>query len=244
MIHSLSPSRRPPSAPTNGGEPVISLKGHTSIVYEACLVRDPSSSRLNSQLATVSEDGTLRIWDPWNKDHHLQHTLQHPIETVWSVTALPLSGDLVTAGSDGIVRVWSTKPDAEAQGLGVLNETDLREHQRGCEAIVRRRGAGDSAASDRDGPIEILLEEQKPGDAAQSNQSSEQSGKQIHPVTGKAYDLLLPIDISDDSEPVMLGVNKGDDPEQVSKAFLEEQGMGQSERYVEEICEFIKMMMR
>jgi hypothetical protein len=36
------------------------------------------------------------------------------------------------------------------------------------------------------------------------------SAKQLHPETGIEYDVLLPIDISDDHpEPLLLGVNRG-----------------------------------
>lgn len=34
--------------------------------------------------------------------------LKHPCQTVWGVSVLP-NGDVVTAGSDGRVRVWSSE---------------------------------------------------------------------------------------------------------------------------------------
>jgi WD40 repeat protein len=39
-------------------------------------------------------------------DNQTIQTILHPC-TVWACTFIPRSGDLVTAGSDGVVRVWS-----------------------------------------------------------------------------------------------------------------------------------------
>lgn len=61
-----------------------------------------------------------------------------------------------------------------------------------------------------------------------------------HPVTGILYDSLLPVDISDDIEPILLGVNKGDDPSAVATRFIAEHNLPQT--YHGEIVDFINMI--
>ncbi|CAO1617216.1 unnamed protein product [Parajaminaea phylloscopi] len=80
VIHSLSPDHRPPGIPTNGGDPIAKLCGHSSIVYSLSTI--PRSETIESKkdghrqntndargampragLVSASEDGTVRIWD-------------------------------------------------------------------------------------------------------------------------------------------------------------------------------------
>lgn len=104
LINSLSPSRRPPGNPTNGGEPIATLTGHTSIVYDVAL-----SPGHPSRFVTASEDGTARLWDWTITEDPLLETIQHPsyVGSVWCTIVLPLSQEIVTGGSDGVVRVFS-----------------------------------------------------------------------------------------------------------------------------------------
>lgn len=162
LVNSLSPNARPPNQPTNGGEPVRILEGHTSIVYECRLCPAPFSSSFStspkereaSRVVTSSEDGTLRWWD-WTVPHSdsasaLVETVEMPVESVWCVACLPLSGDVVAGGSDGVVRVYSsssaehtTEEDqeiGEGQGEGVPSEAERQEEESLVEEVARKKG--------------------------------------------------------------------------------------------------------
>lgn len=162
LVNSLSPSARPPNKPTNGGEPVRILEGHTSIVYECCLCPAPTSSSSSfsspagepRRVVTSSEDGTLRWWD-WTVPQSdsasaLVETVEMPVESVWCVAALPLSGDVVAGGSDGVVRVYSSSSAehpagvgqeiGEEEGEGLPSEKERREEERLVEEVARKKG--------------------------------------------------------------------------------------------------------
>lgn len=70
--------------------------------------------------------------------------------------------------------------------------------------------------------------------------SDQPPAKQAHPLTGVLYDALLPIDVSDDAEPLLLGLNKGDDPLDVTKRFIDDNNLPQT--YHDEIVAFINMV--
>jgi WD40 repeat protein len=48
-------------------------------------------------------DSSQRVWEKGR----CVATVLHPCQTVWAVASLP-NGDLVSAGSDGQVRIWTT----------------------------------------------------------------------------------------------------------------------------------------
>ena len=75
---------------------VAQWKAHDSFVY--------SLSCHGDVMATASEDGTAKIWQ---QDKCIQ-TLYHPCVTVWSVTQT--KHDIITAGSDGAVRIFTRDP--------------------------------------------------------------------------------------------------------------------------------------
>lgn len=163
-LNSLSPTRRPPGIPTNGGPPLLKLEGHTSIVYSLALLPPHLSSYAagpgeekeqregrESLLVSSSEDGTVRIWDPnphyasegeeERRESRLVATIPHPITTIWSVDVLPTSRDIVSGGEDGMVRVFtlSGKENEEEGGWGVTKE-EREEYDKGCEEVAKKTG--------------------------------------------------------------------------------------------------------
>jgi hypothetical protein len=77
-------------------------------------------------------------------------TVEMPVESVWCVACLPLSGDVVAGGSDGVVRVYScssaedtTGKDQEiggGGGQGVPSGAERREEERLVEEVARKKG--------------------------------------------------------------------------------------------------------
>jgi hypothetical protein len=74
------------------------LKGHTGPVNGVAFSPD------GSRLATTSEDGTVRVWDP--ATGHPTITLEGHTGGVWGVAFSPDGRQLATASEDGTVRLW------------------------------------------------------------------------------------------------------------------------------------------
>lgn len=98
-------------------------------------------------------------------------------------------------------------------------------HDRRAEVLISSSGDGHPGGQPT---TELLLE------------TTTQPAKQTHPSSGIQYDALLPIDVSDDAEPLLLGVNAGDDPERVATQFMADHDLPQS--YHAEIVGFIRMV--
>ena len=62
--------------------------------------------------------------------------LKHPCQTVWAVSVLP-NGDVVTAGSDGRVRVW-TSDEARYASSAIRAVSATLRMQFGRELTARR----------------------------------------------------------------------------------------------------------
>lgn len=86
------------------GEVLIEMIGHSSLVY--CV--DAHSSGL---VASGSEDCSLKIW----RDGVCVQSIEHP-GCVWDAKFLE-NGDVVTACSDGVIRIWTSHSDRIAQPL-------------------------------------------------------------------------------------------------------------------------------
>lgn len=88
---------------TLSGDAIAEMVGHTALVY--CCAVSPDGALI----ASGSEDNTAKVW---RTDGECLQTLEHP-GCVWDVAFLP-NGDLVTACSDAVVRVWSRNTDRRA----------------------------------------------------------------------------------------------------------------------------------
>ncbi|KAA0031249.1 phospholipase A-2-activating protein [Cucumis melo var. makuwa] len=76
------------------GEPLMEMVGHTSIVYSV-------DSHASGLIVSGSEDCSAKIW----KDGICVQSIEHP-GCVWDAKFLE-NGDIVTACSDGVARVWT-----------------------------------------------------------------------------------------------------------------------------------------
>uniref|UniRef100_A0A7N0TDD5 PFU domain-containing protein n=1 Tax=Kalanchoe fedtschenkoi TaxID=63787 RepID=A0A7N0TDD5_KALFE len=80
------------------GESLMEMVGHTSIVYSV-------HSHSSGLVVSASEDCSTKIW----KDGICVQSIEHP-GCVWDAKFLE-NGDIVTACSDGLIRVWTTHQD-------------------------------------------------------------------------------------------------------------------------------------
>ncbi|XP_021282644.1 phospholipase A-2-activating protein [Herrania umbratica] len=76
------------------GEVLMEMVGHTSIVYSV-------DSHISGLIVSGSEDRFAKIW----KDGVCVQSLEHP-GCVWDAKFL-VNGDIVTACSDGVIRIWT-----------------------------------------------------------------------------------------------------------------------------------------
>lgn len=224
------------------GQVLMEMIGHSSLVYSV----DANSSGL---VASGSEDCFLKIW----KDGVCVQSIEHP-GCVWDVKFLE-NGDIITACSDGTVRIWALDNDriCDAQELeayaielslykskrkkvGGLNLTDLP----GLEAL--------QVPGTTDGQTKVIRE----GDngVAYSWNSKEYKWDKIGEVVdgpgdsttnqildGVRYDYVFNVDIGD-GEPVRkLPYNLGDNPYATADKWLLKENLPLS--YRQQIVEFI-----
>lgn len=78
--------------------PLITLKGHGSLVYRV------ASDQSGSRFATAGADGTARVWDRTGKELFRIHTTG---DDVYNVDLSPDGALLSTTASNGIVETWN-----------------------------------------------------------------------------------------------------------------------------------------
>ncbi|EEF43307.1 phospholipase A-2-activating protein [Ricinus communis] len=86
------------------GQVLMEMVGHTSIVYSV-------NSHISGLIVSGSEDCSAKIW----KDGVCVQSIEHP-GCVWDAKFLE-NGDIVTACSDGVVRIWTSHQERIADPL-------------------------------------------------------------------------------------------------------------------------------
>ncbi|CAI9769098.1 unnamed protein product [Fraxinus pennsylvanica] len=227
---------------TLSGEHLMEMVGHTSIVYAV----DAHASGL---IISGSEDCFAKIW----KDGVCVQSIEHP-GCVWDAKFLE-NGDIVTACSDGIVRIWTTCHDKVADAV----ELDSFASQLSQYKCSRKRVGGLKledlpglealqTAGTSDGQTKVVRE----GDngVAYSWNMSEQKWDKIgevvdgpddnmkHPVLdGVQYDYVFDVDIGDGQPIRKLPYNRSDNLYDVADKWLLKEDLPLSFR--EQIVEFI-----
>ena len=92
------------------GSAVFQFQAHEAFVYSMCW----SSAAL--RLYTASEDRTVCVWQLDTDHAEAIDCLVHPC-VVWSVTTIPETDEVVTAGSDAGVRLWTRQARIASSGL-------------------------------------------------------------------------------------------------------------------------------
>lgn len=206
----------------------------------------------NRLLISGGEGGRVYIWNMDTEEEVLE--ILQPVSTCWDVLFLPYSGDIVTADSDNKIRVYTqttynsgfmaAEHRSEQRGkesLTELSRAEIEEHNKQCDQVAQNRIRADIIATEAD------------------------TGQQDNIVNGQHYDAVLKIDVSDDSEPLSLPINKGgelpmleaqsefepmliklsflsltDDPRTKAKEFIQQNSL--SERYEDDIVAFIQQV--
>lgn len=224
------------------GDALLEMIGHTAIVY--CV-----SASSSGDVASGSEDCFTKIW----KSGTCCQSIQHP-GCVWDVKFLP-NGDLITACSDGVIRIWTKNPtrfasseDMEAyeahisawksqtKMVGGVKVKDLP----GTEAL--------KVPGTKNGQTKIIRE----GDngVAYSWNAKEYQWDKIGEVVdgpgnsesrpllnGQQYDYVFDVDIGDGEPTRKLPYNRGDNPYTVADQWLLHEDLPLT--YRQQVVEFI-----
>ncbi|XP_059314154.1 uncharacterized protein LOC132064980 [Lycium ferocissimum] len=224
------------------GQVLLEMVGHTSIVYSV----DAHASGL---IVSGSEDRFVKLW----KDGVCVQSLEHP-GCVWDAKFLD-NGDIVTACSDGVVRIWTAHQDKIAEPL----ELESYAAQLSQYTLSRKRVGGLKleelpglealqTPGTSDGQTKVVRE----GDngVAYAWNMMEQKWDKIGEVVdgpddgmarplldGIQYDHVFDVDIGD-GEPIRkLPYNRSDNPYDVADKWLLKENLPLS--YREQIVEFI-----
>ncbi|XP_015900825.2 uncharacterized protein LOC107433940 [Ziziphus jujuba] len=224
------------------GEVLMEMVGHTSIVYSV-------DSHKSGLIVSGSEDCFAKIW----KDGACVQSIEHP-GCVWDVKFLE-NGDIITACSDGVVRIWTLHQDKIAAPLDLeAYASQLSQHKRsrkrvgglkledlpGLEALQIPGTSDGQTKVVREGDNGVAyawsLREQKWDKIGEVVDGPDDSMKR--PVLdGVEYDHVFDVDIGD-GEPIRkLPYNRSDNPYDVADKWLLKENLPLS--YRQQIVEFI-----
>ncbi|GAB2222528.1 hypothetical protein Drorol1_Dr00016646 [Drosera rotundifolia] len=224
------------------GQVLMELVGHTSLVYSV-------DSHASGLVVSGSEDCSAKIW----KDGACVQSIDHP-GCVWDAKFL-VNGDLVTACSDGVIRVWTTHEDRITDPVELESYFSVLSAYKGSRKTVGGLKLEDlpglealKTPGTSDGQTKIVRE----GDngVAYAWNAKEYKWDKIgevvdgpndglkHPVLdGVEYDYVFDVDIGD-GEPIRkLPYNRSDNPYSAADKWLLDQNLPLS--YRQQIVDFI-----
>uniref|UniRef100_A0A0D3BC23 Phospholipase A-2-activating protein n=1 Tax=Brassica oleracea var. oleracea TaxID=109376 RepID=A0A0D3BC23_BRAOL len=224
------------------GEVLLEMVGHTSIVYSV----DAHASGL---IVSGSEDRHAKIW----KDGVCVQSLEHP-GCVWDAKFLE-SGDIVTACSDGVARVWTVRDGMIADQMEIdafdslISQYKLSRKKVGGMKLDELPGLDAlTLPGTSDGQTKVVRE----GDngVAYAWNMSEQRWDKIGEVVdgpdgvgdrpildGAQYDFVFDVDIGD-GEPIRkLPYNRSDNPYDAADKWLLKENLPVA--YRQQIVDFI-----
>ncbi|KAJ9135556.1 hypothetical protein P3X46_032726 [Hevea brasiliensis] len=224
------------------GQVLMEMVGHTSIVYSV-------DSHVSGLIVSGSEDCSAKIW----KDGVCVQSIEHP-GCVWDAKFLE-NGDIVTACSDGVVRIWTSHQDRIADPLDLESYVSQLSQYK----LSRKRVGGlkleDLPGLDAlqipgttDGQTKIVregdngvayawnLREQK-WDKIGEVVDGPDDGMKRPVLDGIEYDYVFDVDIGD-GEPIRkLPYNRSDNPYSVADKWLIKENLPLS--YRQQIVDFI-----
>ncbi|GAB2250396.1 hypothetical protein Droror1_Dr00016646 [Drosera rotundifolia] len=224
------------------GQVLMELVGHTSLVYSV-------DSHASGLVVSGSEDCSAKIW----KDGACVQSIDHP-GCVWDAKFL-VNGDLVTACSDGVIRVWTTHEDRITDPVELESYFSVLSAYKGSRKTVGGLKLEDlpglealKTPGTSDGQTKIVRE----GDngVAYAWNAKEYKWDKIgevvdgpndglkHPMLdGVEYDYVFDVDIGD-GEPIRkLPYNRSDNPYSAADKWLLDQNLPLS--YRQQIVDFI-----
>ncbi|KAJ6927169.1 phospholipase A-2-activating protein-like [Populus alba x Populus x berolinensis] len=224
------------------GQVLMEMVGHASIVYSV-------DSHVSGLIVSGSEDWSAKIW----KDGVCVQSIEHP-GCVWDVKFLE-NGDIVTACSDGVVRIWTSHQERIADPVDLdsyvsqLSQYKLSrkrvgglklEDLPGFEALQIPGTSDGQTKIIREGDNGVAyawnLREQK-WDKIGEVVDGPDDGMKRPVLDGIEYDYVFDVDIGD-GEPIRkLPYNLSDNPYSTADKWLLKENL--SLAYRQQIVEFI-----
>ncbi|XP_061359048.1 uncharacterized protein LOC133303157 [Gastrolobium bilobum] len=223
------------------GQVLMDMVGHTSIVYSV-------DSHASGLIVSGSEDRSAKIW----KDGVCVQSIEHP-GCVWD-TKFMENGDIVTACSDGIVRIWTVHQDnvAEQQELDLyaLQLSQYKSSRKRVGGLKLEELPGLEALKipgTSDGQTKVVREgdngvayawnmtEQKWDKIGEVVDGPEESSRPF--LDGVQYDHVFDVDIGDGMPIRKLPYNRSDNPYDAADKWLLKESLPLS--YREQIVQFI-----
>ncbi|KAI4461369.1 phospholipase a-2-activating protein [Holotrichia oblita] len=235
---------------TYAGKNIETLYGHTNYIYS--IARNKRGG--DNCFVTSDEDRSVRYW----QNGVNVETIHLPSQSVWSVCCLQ-NGDIVTASSDGVIRIFTQDESRYASEpvLKAFEEEVLALQQQSCQEIGGFKVSdlpGKEALYDpgkKAGQMKMIREPQgvvaytwvedgenshweKVGDVLGGTDKANE-GKTM--FEGKPYDFVFSVDVEDGKPPLKLPYNKGDDPYKAAHLFLDKNMLPAV--YLDQVVDFI-----
>ncbi|CAN8072020.1 unnamed protein product [Agarophyton chilense] len=211
--------------------------------------------------ATGGEDNAVRVSECDESSMHEitpKQTIMHP-GTVWSVCFCP-NGDVVSACSDGVARVFTTekakiadqdvlasfeKAVSERQiNTKVIGGVDVNKlpSMEAALAVPGKKDGENKIVKTTNGGAEVYMwsaadkKWTKVGDVVdEPNGGGVTSGGE---VKGKKYDFVFEVEIGEGGKKEKLGFNKGENPYLAAQRFIDENEI--SQEFLDQIAHFIE----
>jgi phospholipase A-2-activating protein len=231
---------------TLNGRQVRELHGHENFIYSLAALPD-------GQLASSSEDRTVRIWD----NQQCIQTITHPAISVWSVAACSASGDIVTGASDRIVRIFTRAAERYADPAAIEQFNDdvrsssipqqalpniNKEQLPGPDFLTQKSGT-------KEGQVQMIAEANGNISAYQWSMAANQwvnvgtvvdqagsSGRKVS-YNGKEYDYVFDVDLEEGKPHKKLPYNLSQNPYEVAQKFCEDNKLPLT--YLDQVTNFI-----
>uniref|UniRef100_A0A7S3CVC5 PFU domain-containing protein n=1 Tax=Palpitomonas bilix TaxID=652834 RepID=A0A7S3CVC5_9EUKA len=220
---------------------VTEQRVHKSIVYRA-------RGDGGGSIVLSSEDGTACVCDQYlSSREYIQHA-----STVWDACAF--SGVLVTAGSDGITRVWSQDEDKQrpelheafSRSIEKARQEAMEAMKFGGKKVMDLPTKGDLArVLGKEGETKVVNNEGR-AEAYEFKAGSWELIGEVMPDGGDAEQggqvaddgaFECKVDIEEGKPPLTLRHPKGGDPAATAEDFVARNGLNPS--YVQQIIDFI-----
>lgn len=245
--------------PTAGGE--FSPVGGISNLHDGNFIYSVHGVEKDNKwtFVTSGEDNSVRvvkaIINGQNVDFECVQTIMHP-GTVWDVEMCP-NGELVTACSDGIARIFTTNPEVVAND-DILAAFDKAVSSRKVSTKViggvdpsKLQTASDalSVPGTKDGQNKIVRSENgtpevymwsaaeqkwsKIGDVVDDPSGGVTPGT----VLGKSYDFVFEVELGEAGPKKKLGFNRGENPFAAAQRFIDDNELNQD--FLDQISTFI-----
>ncbi|KAL2328929.1 hypothetical protein Fmac_022356 [Flemingia macrophylla] len=225
------------------GEVLMEMVDHTAIIYSV-------DSHASGLIVSGSEDRFAKIW----KDGVCVQSIEHP-GCVWDAKFME-NGDIVTACSDGVVRIWTVDKDNAADEIELdLYASQLSEYKSsrkrvgglkleelpGLEALKIPGTTNGQTKVVREGDNGVAygwnMKEQKWDKIGEVVDGPEESNSNRQFFDGIQYDYVFDVDIGDGMPIRKLPYNRSGNPYDVADKWLLKENLPLSFR--EQIVQFI-----